>query len=160
MQCCNAILKTSFSTRKCCLRRSEALLLRRCFFASFNGLAREVQKLYEHRVEQYGDGGRLQHVSLSRLRQMQKNQLQGPYWPARDDDIADDVAKKLIHERARVAELFSSAVNSGIRTRKRDGMEKVLMGLTDLKMVRLVCIKYAIRLVLQLIKKTDNAIGC
>ena len=55
--------------------------------------------------------------------------------------IADGAAKKLIQERARVAELFSSAVNSGMRTLKMDGMEKVLMGLTDLKMVRSVCIK-------------------
>ena len=55
--------------------------------------------------------------------------------------IADDAAKKLIQERARVAELFASAVNSGMRTLKMDGMEKVLMGLTDLKMVRSVCIK-------------------
>ena len=55
--------------------------------------------------------------------------------------VADDDLKKLIQERARVAELFSSAVNSGMRTLKMDGMEKVLMGLTDLKMVRSVCIK-------------------
>jgi len=55
--------------------------------------------------------------------------------------IADDAAKKLIQERARVAELFSSAVNSGMRTLKMDGMEKVLMGLTDLKMIRSVCIR-------------------
>ena len=55
--------------------------------------------------------------------------------------IADDAAKQLIQERARVAELFASAVNSGMRTLKMDGMEKVLMGLTYLKMVRSVCIK-------------------
>ena len=55
--------------------------------------------------------------------------------------IADDAAKKLIQERARVAELFASAVSSGMRTLKMDGMEKVLMGLTDLKTVRSVCIK-------------------
>ncbi len=55
--------------------------------------------------------------------------------------IADDQLKKLIQERARVAELFSSALGSGMRTLKMDGMEKVLMGLTDLKMVRSVCIK-------------------
>lgn len=52
-----------------------------------------------------------------------------------------DAAKKLIQERARVAELFACAVNSGMRTLKMDGMEKVLMGLTDLKQVRPVCIK-------------------
>ena len=50
-------------------------------------------------------------------------------------------AKKLIQERARVAELFAGAVNSGMRTLKMDGFEKVLMGLTDLKMVRSACIK-------------------
>lgn len=55
--------------------------------------------------------------------------------------IADDGIKKLIQERARVAEIFSAAVEGGMRTLKMDGMEKVMMGLTDLKMVRSVCIK-------------------
>jgi type II secretory ATPase GspE/PulE/Tfp pilus assembly ATPase PilB-like protein len=55
--------------------------------------------------------------------------------------IADDRAKKLIQERARVAELFSASVESGMRTLKMDGMEKVMLGMTDLKMVRQVCIK-------------------
>jgi type II secretory ATPase GspE/PulE/Tfp pilus assembly ATPase PilB-like protein len=55
--------------------------------------------------------------------------------------VADDGVKKLIQERARVAELFASAVEGGMRTLKMDGMEKVMMGLTDLKMVRQVCIK-------------------
>ena len=55
--------------------------------------------------------------------------------------VADDAIKKLIQERARVAELFATAVEGGMRTLKMDGMEKVMMGLTDLKMVRSVCIK-------------------
>ncbi|HSO43912.1 MAG TPA: ATPase, T2SS/T4P/T4SS family [Rhodoferax sp.] len=55
--------------------------------------------------------------------------------------IADDGIKKLIQERARVAEIFSAAVEGGMRTLKMDGMEKVMMGQTDLKMVRSVCIK-------------------
>ena len=55
--------------------------------------------------------------------------------------IADNASKKLIQERARGAELFASAVNSGMRKLKMDVMEKILMGLTDLKMVRSVCIK-------------------
>jgi len=55
--------------------------------------------------------------------------------------IADDGIKQLIQERARVAEIFSAAVEGGMRTLKMDGMEKVMMGLTDLKMVRSVCIK-------------------
>ena len=55
--------------------------------------------------------------------------------------IADDDIKKLIQERARVAEIFSAAVEGGMRTLKMDGMEKIMMGLTDIKMVRSVCIK-------------------
>ncbi len=55
--------------------------------------------------------------------------------------VADDGVKKLIQERARVAELFAASVEGGMRTLKMDGMEKVMMGLTDLKMVRQVCIK-------------------
>ncbi|GAB3481513.1 hypothetical protein GCM10011496_06230 [Polaromonas eurypsychrophila] len=38
-------------------------------------------------------------------------------------------------ENPQVAELFSAAVNSSMRTLNMDGMEKVQMGLTDLKMV-------------------------
>ena len=56
-------------------------------------------------------------------------------------EIADDNAKRLIQERARVADLFAAALESGMRTLKMDGMEKVMMGLTDLKQVRAVCIK-------------------
>jgi type II secretory ATPase GspE/PulE/Tfp pilus assembly ATPase PilB-like protein len=55
--------------------------------------------------------------------------------------VADDPVKKLIQERARVAELFAQSVEGGMRTLKMDGMEKIMMGLTDLKMVRQVCIK-------------------
>ncbi len=55
--------------------------------------------------------------------------------------VADDAVKKLIQERARVAELFAQSVEGGMRTLKMDGMEKVMMGLTDIKMVRQVCIK-------------------
>jgi type II secretory ATPase GspE/PulE/Tfp pilus assembly ATPase PilB-like protein len=49
--------------------------------------------------------------------------------------------KRLIQERARVAELFAAAVETGMRTLKMDGMEKIMTGLTDLKQVRSVCIK-------------------
>ncbi len=55
--------------------------------------------------------------------------------------IGDDAVKKLIQERARVAEIFAQSVASGMRTLKMDGMEKIMMGLTDLKQVRSVCIK-------------------
>ena len=55
--------------------------------------------------------------------------------------VANDQIKKLVQERAPVADIFASAVESGMRTLKMDGMEKVMQGLTDLKQVRAVCIK-------------------
>jgi type II secretory ATPase GspE/PulE/Tfp pilus assembly ATPase PilB-like protein len=55
--------------------------------------------------------------------------------------LGSDRAKKLIQEHARVAELLACALEDGMLTLKMDGMEKVLQGLTDLKIVRSVCIK-------------------
>ena len=55
--------------------------------------------------------------------------------------IASDDIKRLIQERARLSALFAAAIEGGMRTLKMDGMEKIMMGLTDLKMVRSVCIK-------------------
>lgn len=55
--------------------------------------------------------------------------------------IGTDPVKKLIQEHARVAELFSTALEEGMRTLKQDGIEKVLSGITDIHQVRAVCIK-------------------
>ena len=55
--------------------------------------------------------------------------------------VADDIIKRLIQEHARVADLFLAAVQGGMHTLKMDGMEKVMLGLTDLKQVRAVCMK-------------------
>jgi type II secretory ATPase GspE/PulE/Tfp pilus assembly ATPase PilB-like protein len=55
--------------------------------------------------------------------------------------VGSDALKKLIQEHARVAQLLAQALEDGMRTLKQDGMEKMLMGLTDLKQVRAVCIK-------------------
>jgi len=52
-----------------------------------------------------------------------------------------DAIKKNIQEHARVAEMFATALDDGMRTLKQDGIEKVLQGLTDMKIVRAVCIK-------------------
>jgi type II secretory ATPase GspE/PulE/Tfp pilus assembly ATPase PilB-like protein len=55
--------------------------------------------------------------------------------------IATDPLKKLIAEKARVAEMLAVALEEGMRTLKQDGMEKCLMGVTHIKEVRAVCIK-------------------
>ena len=55
--------------------------------------------------------------------------------------IGTDAIKKNIQEHARVAEMFATALEQGMRTLKQDGIEKVLMGVTDIAQVRAVCIK-------------------
>jgi type II secretory ATPase GspE/PulE/Tfp pilus assembly ATPase PilB-like protein len=55
--------------------------------------------------------------------------------------VGSDPIKKLIQERARVAEIFITSVGEGMRTLKMDGIEKVVQGITDMAQVRAVCIK-------------------
>ncbi len=55
--------------------------------------------------------------------------------------VGSDSVKKAIQEKARVAELFALALSEGMRTLKQDGVEKVLLGITDMVQVRAVCIK-------------------
>jgi type II secretory ATPase GspE/PulE/Tfp pilus assembly ATPase PilB-like protein len=54
--------------------------------------------------------------------------------------VASDRLKRLLQERARVAELLTAALEEGMLTLKMDGIEKVLCGDTDIKQVRAVCI--------------------
>ncbi len=49
--------------------------------------------------------------------------------------------KKIIHEHGSVTELGKQAFLQGMVTLKQDGIEKILQGETDLKQVRMVCIK-------------------
>lgn len=91
-------------------------------------------------TERYAEGGQLKFHRAVGCAKCNKTGYKGRIG-LHELMIADEPAKKLIQERARVAELFSRVVNSGMRTLKMDGMEKVLMGLTDLKMVRSVCVK-------------------
>ena len=55
--------------------------------------------------------------------------------------VVDEAIKQLVQQRARVADIFAAAVQAGMHTLKMDGMEKVLLGLTDMAMVRAVCIR-------------------
>jgi type II secretory ATPase GspE/PulE/Tfp pilus assembly ATPase PilB-like protein len=100
----------------------------------------EMGKLMASWLEQYGEDGRIRlyrHVGCDKCNQTGYKGRVGLH----ELLIADDHIKRLIQERARVAEIFAASVEGGMRTLKMDGMEKVMMGLTDLKMVRSVCIK-------------------
>ncbi|NML42696.1 Flp pilus assembly complex ATPase component TadA [Ramlibacter sp. G-1-2-2] len=100
----------------------------------------ESQKLYETWVENYGQDGNLKFYRAVGCEKCNKTGYKGRVG-LHELLVADDDVKKLIQERARVADLFQQSVASGMRTLKMDGMEKIMMGLTDLKQVRSVCIK-------------------
>ena len=55
--------------------------------------------------------------------------------------IGTDAVKKAIQEHARVSELLAICLEDGMHTLKQDGMEKVLLGITDMHQIRAVCIK-------------------
>lgn len=100
----------------------------------------EMEKLIASWRKEYGQGGKLhfyRHVGCDKCKQSGYKGRVGLH----ELLIADEVIKERIQSRARVAEVFAAAVESGMRTLKMDGMEKVMMGLTDLKMVRSVCIR-------------------
>ena len=105
--------------------------------ADFSG---EAQKLYEEWVVNYGEDGKLKFYKPVGCEKCNNSGYKGRLG-LHELLIADDRIKKLVQERARVAEIFAAAVESGMRTLKMDGMEKIMMGMTDLKQVRQVCIK-------------------
>ena len=100
----------------------------------------ETQKLYEDWIERYGQDGQLTMYKAVGCDKCNQTGYKGRIG-LHELLIADDRIKKLVQERARVAEIFAAAVESGMRTLKMDGLEKILMGVTDLKQVRGVCIK-------------------
>jgi type II secretory ATPase GspE/PulE/Tfp pilus assembly ATPase PilB-like protein len=102
--------------------------------------AGEARKLYEGWLKSYGQDGRLRFYRAGGCEKCSRSGYKGRIG-LHELLVVDDPTKRLIQERARVSELFASAVEGGMRTLKMDGMEKVMMGLTDLKMVRSVCIK-------------------
>ena len=103
--------------------------------------AGEAKKLYDTWVKDYGgEDGKLKFYNPVGCEKCNKSGYKGRIG-LHELLVADDAVKKLVQERARVAEIFVQAVASGMRTLKMDGMEKVMMGQTSLKMVRSVCIK-------------------
>lgn len=55
--------------------------------------------------------------------------------------VGSDRVKALIQASAPVHDIWAAAIDEGMRTLKQDGIEKILLGLTDLKQVRAVCIR-------------------
>ena len=55
--------------------------------------------------------------------------------------MGSERVKRYVQERGRVADILATALQEGMRTLKQDGIEKVLLGITDMKQVRAVCIK-------------------
>ena len=102
--------------------------------------AGEARKLYENWVKLYGHEGRLKFWKAGECDKCNRTGYKGRLG-LHELLVADDNMKRLIQERARVADLFAAAVETGMRTLKMDGMEKVMLGMTDLKQVRSVCIK-------------------
>jgi type II secretory ATPase GspE/PulE/Tfp pilus assembly ATPase PilB-like protein len=100
----------------------------------------EAKKLYQSWVENYGENGRLTMYRAVGCSKCAKTGYKGRMG-LHELLIADDAIKKLVQERARVSTIFSAAVATGMHTLKMDGMTKVLQGVTDLKQVRMVCIK-------------------
>jgi type II secretory ATPase GspE/PulE/Tfp pilus assembly ATPase PilB-like protein len=100
----------------------------------------EAQQLYENWAEAYGQNGELRLYRAVGCDKCNKTGYKGRVG-LHELLVADDEIKRLVQERARVAELVTAAIAAGMRTLKMDGMEKILMGLTDLKQVRSVCIR-------------------
>ncbi|RCS57614.1 GspE/PulE family protein [Parvibium lacunae] len=100
----------------------------------------EAKRLYERWVKEYGTDGKLTLYRAKGCSHCNDTGYRGRVG-LHELMTATPALKKLIQERARVAEMFSTAVAEGMSTLKMDGMEKILMGLTDLKQVRAVCIK-------------------
>lgn len=100
----------------------------------------EAKKLYERWVKEYGKDGK-----LTMYKPVGCEICSGSGYKGRvglhELMIASDGIKKMIQEKGRVMEMFVKSVEEGMTTLKMDGMEKVLMGVTDMKQVRTVCIK-------------------
>ncbi len=100
----------------------------------------EAKKLYDYWLKEYGKDGKL---TFQRAKGC--DACGGTGYKGRaglhELMIASDPVKKMIQEKSRVSDLFVKCVEEGMSTLKMDGMEKVMMGITDMKQVRAVCIK-------------------
>ncbi len=135
--CKEGYVPANTELRRFAVEYAEELRHSSAWKADYDG---EMQNLVDGWASTYGDGGQLKFYRAVGCDKCNKTGYKGRVG-LHELLIADDPIKKLIQERARVAEVFAAAVEGGMRTLKMDGMEKIMMGLTDIKMVRQVCIK-------------------
>ena len=102
--------------------------------------AGEAKKLYDYWIKEYGKDGKLVFNRAKGCDACGGSGYKGRVG-LHELMIASDAIKKMVQEKSRVAELFVKSVEEGMSTLKMDGMEKVMMGTTDMKQVRAVCIK-------------------
>ena len=135
--CKEAYVPDNAELRRFAVEYAEELRHSSAWKADYDG---EMQNLVDGWSSTFGNGGPLKFYRAVGCDKCNKTGYKGRIG-LHELLIADDPIKKLIQERARVAEVFAAAVEGGMRTLKMDGMEKIMMGLTDIKMVRQVCIK-------------------
>jgi type II secretory ATPase GspE/PulE/Tfp pilus assembly ATPase PilB-like protein len=99
------------------------------------------EKLYEEWVREYGnDKGEFTLYAAKGCEVCRDSGYKGRVG-LHELLMGTDRVKKDIQEHARVAQMFATALEDGMRTLKQDGIEKVLGGITDIQQVRAVCIK-------------------
>jgi type II secretory ATPase GspE/PulE/Tfp pilus assembly ATPase PilB-like protein len=135
--CKSAYVPDAEEFRLFVIEYAEELRHSKAWKADYEG---ESKKLVEAWTKTYGEDGHIKLYKAVGCDKCNKTGYKGRIG-LHELLVADEGVKKLIQERARVSELFASAVEGGMRTLKMDGLEKIMMGLTDLKMVRQVCIK-------------------
>src|SRR6185369_10271686 len=92
----------------------------------------EAKKLYDYWLKEYGKDGKLTFQRAKGCDVCGGGGYKGRVG-LHELMIASDPVKKMVQEKARVADLFVKCVEEGMNTLKMDGMEKVMMGLTDIK---------------------------
>jgi type II secretory ATPase GspE/PulE/Tfp pilus assembly ATPase PilB-like protein len=100
----------------------------------------EAKKLYDYWLKEYGKDGKLTFYQAKGCDICGGSGYKGRVG-LHELMVASEAIKKQVQEKARVADIFVKSVEEGMTTLKMDGMEKVMMGVTDMKQVRAVAIK-------------------
>ena len=100
----------------------------------------EAKKLYDYWLKEYGKDGKLTFFRAKGCDTCGGSGYKGRVG-LHELMVASEAVKKQVQEKARVADIFVKSVEEGMSTLKMDGMEKVMMGVTDMKQVRAVAIK-------------------